>query len=264
MNTTELKAFKSKTMSSTEIAQLTGKEHKNVIADIRTQIFTGLYDFRKEKMANFSAINEIQGVTVILDNRGYWSEVQLDRYHTDILISGYEVKYRAAIVKRWHELESQQPALPETKLEWMLLAVENEKAKQALQNTVDQQNEEIAVLEPKAQALDRLSAADGSMNVTAAAKVLKMQPKQLFKLLSEKRWIYRRAGGKSWLGYQDKIQSGYLEHIPTTLKRPDGTEKVTEQVLVTAKGLSKLSTMLNPPLNAIGRVINNQTNLTLN
>lgn len=52
---------------------------------------------------------QIQGITITLDERNYWKEVLLDRYHTDILISGYEVKYRAAIVKRWHELEANTP-----------------------------------------------------------------------------------------------------------------------------------------------------------
>lgn len=67
-----------KTMSSLEIAKLTGKEHKNVIADIRTQIFIGLHGFDKEKMAENLAINQIQGVTVKLDRRGYWSSVLLE------------------------------------------------------------------------------------------------------------------------------------------------------------------------------------------
>ena len=61
----------------------------------------GLYGIDGSEMNH----EQIQGLTIVLDNRGYWSEVNLDRYHTDILVSGYEVKYRAAIVKRWHELE---------------------------------------------------------------------------------------------------------------------------------------------------------------
>lgn len=67
-----------------------------------------------------------------------------------------------------------------------------------------------------------------------------MRPKDLFAWLQAKRWIYRRPGG-SWLGYQDKVQTGYLEHKLTTVQRADGSEKVTEQVRVTAKGLTKLA-----------------------
>jgi phage antirepressor YoqD-like protein len=93
-------------------------------------------------------------------------------------------------------------------------------------------------------ALDRIAKADGSTCVTDAAKALQMQPKSLFTWLSSHGWIYRRAGGKGWLGYQDKIQSGYVEHKVTEVTRGDGTSKITEQVLVTPKGLAKLAKRL--------------------
>lgn len=102
----------------------------------------------------------------------------------------------------------------------------------------------VEEMKPDVEALDRIAKADGSMCVTNAAKHLQVQPKFLFKLMSENHWIYRRAGGKTWLAYQDRIQSGVLEHKVTTIARSDGSEKVVEQVLVTAKGLTKLSKML--------------------
>jgi len=92
-----------KTMSSTEISNLTGKRKADIHQDIKVQILKGLYavedggDFHHE---------QIQGVNIVLDERGYWKEVNLDKYHTDILVSGYEIRYRAAIIKRWHELEA--------------------------------------------------------------------------------------------------------------------------------------------------------------
>lgn len=107
----------------------------------------------------------------------------------------------------------------------------------ALEHKVDE-------MRPDVEAFDRIAKADGSMCVTNAAKHLQVQPKFLFKMMSESHWIYRRAGGKSWLAYQDKIQQGLLEHKVTTVERSDGSEKVVEQVLVTAKGLTKLSKML--------------------
>jgi hypothetical protein len=62
--------------------------------------------------------------------------------------------------------------------------------------------------------------------------------------LQEVHWIYKRAGGKNWLGYQDKIQQGLVEHKITTVARSDGSEKVIEQVLLLPKGITKLSEML--------------------
>ncbi|AYH00865.1 antirepressor protein AntB [Pectobacterium parmentieri] len=104
---------------------------------------------------------------------------------------------------------------------------------------------QVDEMRPDVEAFDRIATkADGSMCITDAAKHLQVQPKFLFKTLSENHWIYRRAGGKAWLGYQDKIQSGYLEHKVTTVSRSDGSEKIVEQVLITAKGIAKISKML--------------------
>ncbi|TBL49387.1 DNA-binding protein [Obesumbacterium proteus] len=102
----------------------------------------------------------------------------------------------------------------------------------------------VEEMQPDVEALERIAKADGSMCITNAAKHLQVQPKFLFKMMSGSHWIYRRAGGKAWLAYQDRIQSGVLEHKVTTIERSDGSKKVVEQVLVTAKGLAKLSKML--------------------
>lgn len=89
-------------MSSTEIAELTGKRKSDVHQDIKTQIFTGLYGL---KDGSDLSHEQIQGVTITLDNRGYWLEVFLDRDHSLTLVTGYDVKARHAINKRWLGLE---------------------------------------------------------------------------------------------------------------------------------------------------------------
>lgn len=102
----------------------------------------------------------------------------------------------------------------------------------------------VEEMKPDVEALDRIAKAHGSMCITDAAKHLQVQPKSLFKMLSENHWIYRRPGGKAWLAYQDRIQAGVLEHKVILIERPDGSEKIIEQVLVTAKGLTRLSKTL--------------------
>ncbi|USS95671.1 phage antirepressor KilAC domain-containing protein [Serratia symbiotica] len=74
-------------------------------------------------------------------------------------------------------------------------------------------------------ALHRIAKSDGGTCITTAAKDLQTRPKDLFTYLSVKGWIYRRAGGKSWLAYQSKIQSGLLEHKVTVVTRGDGSER---------------------------------------
>lgn len=101
-------------------------------------------------------------------------------------------------------------------------------------------------MKPQVQAYERLAVADGSLCITDAAKDLQIRPKDLFDYLSRNGWIYRREGGKAWIGYQSKVQQGVLEHKITTTILPDGDERVSTQVRVTAKGLSRLALLLNP------------------
>ena len=107
-------------------------------------------------------------------------------------------------------------------------------------------SERVIELTPKAEAFDRLATAtEGAMNLTNAAKHLQMQPRSFNQFLFANGWIYKRTVGSAWIAYQDKLQRGYLEHKAHPVTQPDGTEKIYPQVLVTAKGLVKLSTMLN-------------------
>ena len=99
---------------------------------------------------------------------------------------------------------------------------------------------------PKIEAFDRLATAtEGAMNLTNAAKHLQMQPRAFTQFLFAHGWIYKRTVGSAWIAYQDKLQRGYLEHKAHPVTQPDGTEKIYPQVLVTAKGLARLSAMLN-------------------
>lgn len=103
----------------------------------------------------------------------------------------------------------------------------------------------LAIAAPKAEALDRIAAADGSLCLTDAAKELQVRPKDLIGYLSSHNWIYRRVGGASWIAYQDRIQAGVLEHKSVVLIDSEGRERIRDQVRVTANGLARLSELLN-------------------
>lgn len=113
------------TMSSREIAELTGKEHKNVLADIRKMLGE-----LGEAAADFSATAQVPGP----NNSVRTVEVfNLPKDLTITLVSGYNVQMRYAITKRWMELEAQQaPRIPQTFAEALRLAAEMEEQKEAL------------------------------------------------------------------------------------------------------------------------------------
>lgn len=139
-----------KTMSSREIAELSGKRHGDVIRDIRAMV-TALhkldagedirsYDWQNspELVSGFLRHEEIQGVIEIKDPRGYTAEFLLDRYHTEVLVTGYDVKRRAAVIKRWYELET-GTATPAnlSRMEILQIALESEQARIAAESERD-------------------------------------------------------------------------------------------------------------------------------
>jgi phage antirepressor YoqD-like protein len=220
-----------KTMSSVEIAELTGKRHDHVMTDI-------------EKMLDELEIRspEFSGEQTFANNRKR-KIYNLPKRECLILVSGYNIQLRTKIIDRWQELETQvqQPTLNPTnmsRLQLLEMAMQAEQERLALEHQVQE-------MQPKVEALDRLSTASGSMCITDAAKSLQMKPSVLFKWLNEHGWIYRRVGGSAWIGYSEKITVGYLEHKVTVIHRDDGSEKVINQVLITPKGLIRLSQIFN-------------------
>lgn len=224
------------TMSSTEIAKLTGKQKSNVHRDIQDQILKGLYEIDDSNLNHV----EIQGIAILLDNRGYVSEYHLDKEHTITLISGYDVKMRHAISKRWQELE-QQVAKPIDPMQVLNDPAAMRGLLLTYAETVIEKDKVIAEQAPKVAALARLSESEGSLNITEAAKALGIPQKKMFDKLKMEKWIYKRAGSKNWLGYHDKDKRGYLTHKVQPFLLPDGTERISEQVRITPKGLTKLA-----------------------
>lgn len=97
------------TMSSREIAELTGKNKADVHVDIWNML-SQLYSITKDDGKTHHIKNQqvvlVDGVSVTFDARGYVFEFNLDRYHTEVLVTGYDLKRRAAVIKRWYDLES--------------------------------------------------------------------------------------------------------------------------------------------------------------
>ena len=93
------------TMSSREIAELTGKRHHNVMRDI-------------VKMLNELDLDVIKFEGIYSDTLGrQQTEYNLDQELTITLISGYNAKLRHAIVKRWIELEKQVAQVKASRLD---------------------------------------------------------------------------------------------------------------------------------------------------
>ncbi|MFS1538538.1 MAG: phage antirepressor KilAC domain-containing protein [Candidatus Phlomobacter fragariae] len=235
------------TMSSSEIAELTGKKKADVHVDIWNMLFQ-LYSISKDDGFFHHVKNQSvtikKGIYVTFDIWGYVSEFSLDRYHSEVLVTGYDVKRRAAVIKRWFCLETSQVkpivdpmvALNDPAVMRGLLLNYSEK--------ILERDHRIAEMKPDVAALELIAKSDGAMCVTDTAKQLQLRPKDLFDFLSENKWIYRRLGSP-WIGYQDKIQQGLIEHKVTTITRTDGINETKTQVRITPKRIAKLAKLLS-------------------
>jgi phage antirepressor YoqD-like protein len=214
-----------RTMSSREIAALTGKIHKNVKRDIAAM----LKDLQVDALS-------FEHIYLDGSNREQ-TEYLLDREHTDCLLTGYSAPLRMKVIRRWQELEqaTATPVIPQSLPEALRLAADLAEQNNQLRLVVTEQA-------PKVEALARIADARGSMCLTDAAKHLGVQRIKLIEWMRCNRWIYRREGCARWLAFQPRMASGLLEHKVTVLGLDDeGNQRLASQVRVTPKGLAKLA-----------------------
>ncbi|HDX4964889.1 TPA: Rha family transcriptional regulator [Escherichia coli] len=214
------------TMSSREIAYLTGKKHLNVCRDIRVML-SALLGGKPDDYIRKSDLSYVTNQSVICNqydknNPNSW-EYLLDRRYTEILITGYDIKRRTAVIDRWFELEKRvqqnTPAIPQTLSEALRLAADLAEEKERLALV----NKQLA---PKAAVCDAIVKNDMHRTASEVGKALGMSAIKLNRKL-EAVGVYdlrcRRRVFSQWF-----IDKGYGEMKLTF----DGYE----QALFTAKG----------------------------
>ena len=215
------------TMSSLEIADLTGKRHGDVIRDTRVML---------DALGDDADLHHVRETK---DSRGYTAEISLPKDLTLTLVAGYNVRLRKRIIDRWLELEAKVgaggTAIPQTLPEALRLAADMAEQKAKAEAA-------LAIAAPKAEALDRFANHDGKHNLCSATKVLGVQENKLKAWLLINRWYYRDHGGRL-CAYADKIAAGYLDTIPVEIQRSDGVQ-VVPQPVITQKGLARLAELL--------------------
>lgn len=206
------------TMSSKEIAELTGKQHGHVVRDIRNM----LDDLQKEDP-------KLEYPKEDKDNRGYTSCFHLNKELSITLVAGYNTSMRLAIVRRWQELEAKEKQnvlmLPnftdpaEAAMAWALQYKEKQIALQQLE-----------VAKPKAEFVDKYVERGSLKILTDVAKELGVSGKTLGKWLREEGWAWKDTTKLRWT--QEFIDKGYGETKHFT--SPGGFDG--SQAYVTAAG----------------------------
>lgn len=205
------------TMSSLQIAELTGKRHDAILRDIRNLLEQGV-----------AAHNFVE--TYYTDKSNRQSPCyQLTKTGCLILASGYNAVLREKIINRWIELETANvPKVPATFKEALLLAVaqqeqieEQQKLLTAKDATIAEQNATIEEMLPKVSYYERILASKELVTTTQIAADYGMSAKALNKLLREME-IQRKVNGQ-WILRPPHISRGYVHSKPVEIRHNDGS-----------------------------------------
>jgi len=238
------------TMSSLEIAELTGKRHANVKRDII-------------ELLNKLDLDVLRFEHIYLDTRNREQlNFNLPKRECDLLMMGYSIKLRAAVYDRWVELES-GTATPSGQAnvqidEIATLKIEAEKAK--LQASIAISNNQIGISNDKAAIVkSRLNVREAyavkciesinakgvevvELNVTDKASRL-LLPAITMKnaMIKSPSWKNNKLTSTKWIGFVYRVleEMGYVSSkAPYTYGV--NNEKVSKALVrtVTGKGLS--------------------------
>lgn len=213
------------TMTSLEIAELTGKRHDNILRDI------------KEQLGQLGGLLKFEQTYTHPQNKQVYKMYRLPKREILILISGYSVQLRAKIIDKLEELErqlkNQTPQLPQTYLEALESLVESEKRNQALQQQIEQDK-------PKVAFANAISGSDDSISVGQFAKILKQNGietgrQRLFNYFRDNGYLIRGRTKDFNMPTQKAMEQGLFEIQEKSVSLKDRTI-LSLSPRVTAKG----------------------------
>ncbi|WP_095165400.1 phage antirepressor KilAC domain-containing protein [Pseudomonas sp. Irchel 3H3] len=209
------------TMSSRELADLTGKHHSDVMRDIRRMLselgvgskFAGYY----------TASNGKQNPCF-----------NLPRREVDILLTGYSTTMRAAVYDRWSALEAEKKhdviSMPDTLTGALSLACELAYKLEAFEQRFAEDAEKVEFY-------NKIYERDGLLNPTKASKILDTGRNRLLHYLRGHKILMSRPHQQN-MPYQQYLDAGYFEVKEGFYENPKTGERELQALpLLTGKGM---------------------------
>ena len=218
-------------VSSREVAENFGKEHKNVILAIREHI-EDLNKVGSSKVSHqmfMESVYENRGKTYpeFLMNRDGFSLLVMSFNNTRDVLS-WKLKYIEAFNKMEDKLKEQKPAI-DSQFLYQLAGQLEEKEKQiALQGQI------IGELKPKADYTDRILKNKGLVTITQISKDYGLTGQEMNKLLHKLKVQYKQSD--QWLLYRDHQGKGYTHSETIDIVRSNGLADIKMNTKWTQKG----------------------------
>ncbi len=220
-----------KTMSSVEIAKLTGKRHDNVMSDCRR-----MFQELSLSATDFSGTQKY-------GNNNTRSVYNLDKLMTINLITGYDVKRRHAINKRWMELESLQtaPVLPQSYSEALRALADKTDENNSLAEKNNELIEAVEKIKPVAKYGESILNTGTVFTTTNAGQELGLTAVKLNLILFKQLHVIKRGTGNTDYEICAKyMNNGFTKHITTTYKNSKGEDRLKRSLRWTRKGFDWL------------------------
>lgn len=235
----EILAGSKATITSIEIAELAGREHKSVMRSIR-EMEEGWVKICGCKFALTS--REVQ------QPNGGTREVpcyELTKRECLYIATKFNDEARAKLILRWEELETKERTgsfiVPQTFSQALMLAAKQQEQIEEQRAALAQQGEEIVKLsnevmtmKPKATYYDLILNNPSTVTITQIAQDYGMSAKKFNQILCDFRIQHKV--NKQWILYADNINKGYVQSKPTNIPLANGTEKVVYNTEWTQKG----------------------------
>ena len=224
--------IKKETMTSLEIAEVTGKRHDSILRDIRNILSQGV-DAHNFVETYYTDKSNRQQKCYILTKKGCL-----------ILASGYDVILREKIINRWEELETKernQYQVPQSFAEALMLAAKQQEQIEEQQRQLEENSKEIvelngaiAEMEPKVTYVDMILASKETVTTTQIAQDYGQSAKA-FNVLLRNFGVQHKVGGQ-WVLYAKHLPFGYVQSDTFQIVHKNGTNGTVMHTKWTQKG----------------------------
>lgn len=230
------KLGRAETMTSLDIAEITGMRHADVMRSIRNMETA----WQKVSQRNFALSSYKQQ-----QPNGGEKNVPcyiLDKTECLYIATKFNDEARAKLVLRWEELEKKNmPQVPQSFAEALMLAAKQQQQIEEQQKAIDAKKEEIIQLsatitemQPKVSYVDTILASKETVTTTQIAQDYGMSAKA-FNVLLRNFDIQRKVGGQ-WILYAKYLPHGYVQSETVSVQRNGGTSKTVMHTKWCQKG----------------------------
>lgn len=223
-------------VSSRVVAEQLGKEHKNVLKDIREKSLLKFEQWiipSKYKAGNGQEYDEF-----LLTKDGFV-----------MLVFNYEgyLEFKEAYINEFNRMEREltlkkDSYMIEDPVERAKKWIAEQEEKKALQIEVQVKEQVIQEYKPRIEYLDTILKSQDTMTVTQIAADYGISAKRLNQILHDEK-MQRKVGGQ-WLLYTDHMNRGYTRSETTEIRLKEGKNKLVINTKWTQKGRVKIHEIL--------------------